>query len=79
MNFHGIVAELKAERDRLDKAIAALDGIGARGVAKGRAVVKRIGRRKRRLTAAGRKRLSELLKKRWASGKMGKRKKAKAA
>ena len=79
MDVKRILAELKTERDRLDKAIAALDGIGTGGRRKVRAGVTRTGRRKRHLTAAGRKRLSELLKKRWASGKMGKRSKAKAA
>jgi hypothetical protein len=70
-----IVSELKAERNRLDKAIAALDGAKTT-----RAVVSHTtsengshaSRRRHHLTAAGRKRLSMLMKKRWAE----KRKKA---
>lgn len=76
MNLQVIVAELKKERDRIDRAIAALDGIttnnGVRAT-KGRATATRpagtrSSRRSRRghLTAAGRKRLSELMKRRWA-------------
>lgn len=67
MDINLIVAELKKERERLDRAIAALNsgkqssqttrttGRGTRHPAGGS-----------RLTAAGRKRLSELMKKRWA-------------
>jgi hypothetical protein len=65
-----IVAELKAERNRLDKAITALDGLTT-----GHATVARHAtsqnsshapRKRHHLTAAGRKRLSMLMKKRWA-------------
>jgi hypothetical protein len=70
-----IVSELKAERDRLDKAIAALDGANStRAVAT--SVPAKNGaaptRKRHRLTAEGRKRLSVLMKRRWAE----KRKKA---
>jgi hypothetical protein len=64
-----IVSELKAERNRLDKAIAALDGEST--IRSTTAINKPPGnglhtRRKRHhLTAAGRKRLSMLMKKRW--------------
>jgi hypothetical protein len=69
-----IVSELKAERNRLDKAIAALDGANsARAVATNVSAKNDAApaRKRHRLTAAGRKRLSMLMKKRWA----GKRKK----
>jgi hypothetical protein len=63
-----IVKELKAERDRLDKAIAALDGATTRVIvatyepsSNGASAP-----RKHHLTAAGRKRLSMMMKKRWA-------------
>jgi hypothetical protein len=64
-----IVSELKAERNRLDKAIAALDGTNST-----RAVATNVSakndtapaRKRHHLTAAGRKRLSMLMKKRWA-------------
>jgi len=63
------VSELKAERNRLDKAITALDGAKTT-----RAVVShttssngaKAPRKRHHLTAAGRKRLSMLMKKRWA-------------
>jgi hypothetical protein len=82
-----IVSELKAERNRLDKAIAALDGASTGGAniaihepsSKGAQA-----RRKRRgPTAAGRKRLSMLMKERWAERRkkssLGRKQNAKAA
>ena len=77
MDVHQILTALKAERDRLDTAIAALAGRNSTGRTK-KTPIKTTRRGRRRMTAAGRKRLSELLKKRWASGRMGRRK-AKAA
>lgn len=78
MDISGILAELRAERDRLDQAIAALQGVtSVRSSGPGKTRAARGGRR--RLSAAGRRRLSELMKKRWASGKMRGRGKAKAA
>jgi hypothetical protein len=71
-----ILAELRAERDRLDKAIAALAGINSTGRTT-RTAAK--AARRGRMSAAARKRLSQLLKQRWASGKMGRRRRAKAA
>ena len=64
-----IVAELKSERDRLSQAIAALEGLSPRATAKRSAVPNPVTRRKKkrdRLTPEGRKRLSEMMKKRWA-------------
>jgi hypothetical protein len=63
-----ILEELRSERTRIDEAIAALEKVGKTG-ARGR-----IGRppgrpRRRRLTPEGRKRLSEMMKKRWAERK----------
>jgi len=72
-----IIDELRAERARLDQAISALEGAnsaGRRGRTGPRLVPRK--RRRRHMSAAGRRRLSELLKKRWAQGKMGRRKKA---
>ncbi len=70
MNIDRIRAELKSERDRLDRAIAALEAISTDGTGK------QAGRTsaKRPMSAAARKKLSQLLKRRWAQGKMGKRK-----
>ena len=64
-----IVAELKRERDRLNLAIAALDGHSPKSAARTSAVRNRATRSKKkgdRLTPTGRKRLSDLMKKRWA-------------
>jgi hypothetical protein len=76
MDINQILTELRAERDRLDKAIAALAGISSTASAARTGANARRGRG--RMSAAGRKRLSQLLKQRWASGKMGRRR-AKAA
>jgi hypothetical protein len=65
-----IVAELKRERDRLSLAIAALDGHSPQSAARTSAVPNRATRSKKKgdhLTPAGRKRLSDLMKKRWAA------------
>jgi hypothetical protein len=63
-----ILAELKSERDRIDRAISALAAVGV--IATGANPSKRMGRPKRSgITPAGRKRLSEAMKKRWAEKK----------
>jgi hypothetical protein len=65
-----IVSELKAERNRLDKAIAVLDGANRTPTTVAKGATSRKGaqapRKRHGLTAAGRKRLSMLMKKRWA-------------
>ena len=69
MEIEKIVAELRKERDRLNQAIAALEGLAPRGATKRSAVPNRVTRGKKKrggLTPEGRKRLSELMKKRWA-------------
>ena len=71
MDTQRIVSELKAERNRLDKAIAALDGASTNRPVETRQITSRNGtpapRKRHHLTAAGRKRLSMLMKKRWAA------------
>jgi hypothetical protein len=57
----GLIAELEAERDRLNQAIAALQGGRVRSTGN--------GRRGRRLSAAARKRISDGMKRRWAARK----------
>ena len=76
MDTKRILSELKSERARIDRAIAAITGISSDGVSRPAT----FARKKRRggISAAGRKRLSMLLKKRWAQGKMNGRR-AKAA
>lgn len=66
MDTQQIISELESERDRLEQAISALRGsMGRRGVSamgKGR-------RGRRRLSAAAKRRISEMMKKRWAERK----------
>ncbi len=79
MQIHNILSELRAERARIDQAIRAIEFLNSPGsrvsptTSKGSAATP--VRKRRRMSATARKRLSELMKKRWASGKMGKGKK----
>jgi hypothetical protein len=69
LDLHSIVSELKSERDRIARAIAALENESiAGGVPAGRvsAAAKSPGRGGG-LTPAGRRRLSESMKRRWAA------------
>jgi hypothetical protein len=70
MSIERILGELRAGRDRLDRAIAALESEGK--VSNGRMTK---GRRRRHMSADARRRISQMMKKRWAERK----KKAKAA
>ena len=64
-----IIRELKQERDRLDNVIEILDG-GDAAVVAGTAEVKpRRAKRRRHLTAAGRAKLSQLMRARWKVAK----------
>lgn len=66
MDTQQIISELESERERLDQAISALrgSGRGRGGPGGGR------GRRGRRhLSAAAKRRISEMMKKRWAERK----------
>ena len=76
MDIQAIVKELKRERDRLSKAIAALEeteSSPAQGISPPAANLRAPSSGKgRHLTPEGRKRLSDAMKKRWAE----KRKKA---
>ena len=67
MDTQQIISELESERDRLEQAISALRGSmsGRRGI-----VAVGNGRRGRRhLSAAAKRRISEMMKKRWAERK----------
>jgi hypothetical protein len=72
LDIDSIVADLKKERDRVIKAIAALVGMGSAPTGKRRGrkpgVKAAATTRKRRggISKEGRKKLSELMKKRWA-------------
>jgi hypothetical protein len=79
VNLQHILAELQAERDRLDKAIAALNSVSTqprRGRPPKAVQTSARPKRHRRLSAAARRKLSRLLKQRWAQGKMKPRAKA---
>jgi hypothetical protein len=81
MNISQILSSLRAERDRINKALAALEGLDGGSTTAGRTnapstVKKNFRKKKGGLTAAGRKRLSDNMKKRWAERK---KKSAKAA
>jgi hypothetical protein len=72
MNAHQIISQLKAERDKLDRAISALEQLGGAGTG---AASRGNGRRKRRhMSAEARARIAEKMRQRWAE-----RKKKKAA
>jgi hypothetical protein len=71
MDIEQILTELRNERDRVDAAIRALEGGTKRGP--GRPVGS--GRKRRTMSPAARKRISEMMKIRWAERK----KKAKVA
>jgi len=68
VTFQQIVTKLKAERDRLDQAIAAIESLKATRHRGGRPTVSTNApkRRRRGMSAAGRKRVSEAAKRRWA-------------
>jgi hypothetical protein len=67
LDLQKILSELKAERDRIDRAIEALDEIASpSAVTKKHAGGARAsGRRRGGITPEGRRRLSEAMKKRW--------------
>ena len=74
MTLDSILTQLKEDRDRLDRAIAALEGGSGRkrGRPRASATAEVSGgpRRKRRhMSAAARKKISDMMKKRWAERK----------
>jgi len=78
MNINTILGELRAERDHIDRATAAIEGLSSTGRRRaGRPSRVAATRRKRsRLSTAARRKLSRLLKQRWAQGKMKAKKRA---
>jgi len=76
MDVNQILQQLKSERTRLDGAIQALEGLNSAGVRRGpgrpagsaRAAQPSTGKRRgpRHMSAQARKRISEMMKKRWA-------------
>ena len=75
MDFQQILSDLNHQRDRLDQAIAALEGLGSRMAGRrGRPPGAKSAKpapagKSGGITAAGRRRLSEMMKKRWAERK----------
>lgn len=84
MDIQNLLSQLKTERNRIDKAVSALEGLSSparRGrPPKAKQVAPATGKKRRRLSLAARKRISAAMKQRWAKWK-GKSapKKAKAA
>jgi len=72
MNIERIIADLRSERDRLDRAIGALEG--GRRYSAGTP-----SQRRRRMSAAARRRISAGMKARWAAKKKGARPQQKTA
>jgi len=69
MDIQNILNDLRRERDRLDKAIGALEETGGPR-RRGRPVGSGAKSRPRRhMSAAARKRISEMMKQRWAERK----------
>jgi hypothetical protein len=71
LDLERIVSELKSERDRISRAIALLENESTRTTRRIAMPIKTAPSKKRRrgITPAGRKRLSEAMKKRWADRK----------
>jgi len=79
MDTTRILAELRAERNRIDQAISALEAVnstGRRRVGRPPRAARKV-RRRGRMSAAARRKMSRLMKQRWAQGKMKPRAKAK--
>lgn len=70
MDIQNILNDLKRERSRLDQAIAALEGgTGPRKRGRPAGSGKKSSGPRRHMSAAARKRISEMMKKRWAERK----------
>ena len=85
MDTGKILAELRGERDRISQSITALEALhntpstGRKSPGRPKGSTSTAPKRRKGLTAAGRKRLSEMMKKRWAERKKAAKPKARAA
>lgn len=81
MDTNRILAELRTERDRIDQAISAIEGLNSTGQRRAGQAPRAVAtpRKRGRMSGAARRRLSQLLKQRWAQGKMRPGVKAKSA
>jgi hypothetical protein len=74
MNVQQILSDLHQQRNRIDQAIAVLEGLGGQAKRRGRPP-KNVGsssapiRKRRRMSAAARKRIGEAKRKWWAQQK----------
>jgi hypothetical protein len=70
LDIQKILSDLQREKTQLDRAIAALEGLEARSSARtgmaGKAPAGGQRKKRGRMSAEGRRRLSEAMKKRWA-------------
>ena len=70
MDIQTIVLDLKAERNRIDQAISAIEGLTSTAHRRGRRPkAATTGGNRRRMSPAARKRISEAMKQRWAKWK----------
>jgi hypothetical protein len=75
MDIQNILGDLRRERERLDRAISALEGLGGGQRRRGRPVgshnvaTTRAKSPRRHMSAAARKRISDMMKQRWAERK----------
>jgi hypothetical protein len=67
MDFERVVAELRTERDRINQAIAAIEALTTATTPSTR----KLGRGRRRMSAAGRKGIAWAAKKMWAERRKG--------
>ena len=75
MNTSKILAELRGERDRINQAIAALESLGSGAASSKSGGASKGGPRKRRkMSAEARKRISDAAKRRWAEVRKAKAK-----
>lgn len=81
MDTNRILSELRTERDRIDQAISALEAVNSTGHRKEGRLRRAAAtqNRRSRMSAAARRKLSRLMKERWAKGKMQPRASAKPA
>lgn len=71
MNTNRIIDELKAERDCIERAIVAIGVLNSTGHRRTKRPSRTATRSRRsRMSAAARRKLSRLMKQRWAQGKM---------
>ena len=70
MDIQTIVSDLKAERNRIDQAISALEGLTSTAPRRGRPPkATSAGGKRRRMSPAARKRISKAMEQRWAKWK----------